>query len=72
MSYKADLGTREKEIETVKNDNNKLAISNDRIIAEKDLALQLCSLITQKFAMNTEDEVLELYKKCYTTVANPK
>ena len=72
MSYKADLGTREKEIETVKNDNNKLAISNDRIIADKDLALQLCSLITQKFAMNTEDEVLELYKKCYTTVANPK
>lgn len=72
MSYKADLGTREKEIEIAKNDNNKLAISNDRIIAEKDLALQLCSLITQKFAMDTENEVLELYKKCYATVANPK
>lgn len=72
MSYKADLGNREKEIEIAKNDNNKLAISNDRIIAEKDLALQLCSLITQKFAMDTQDDVLELYKKCYTTVANPK
>lgn len=68
----ADLKPNEKLIEDKKNSNHKLSIDNDRIIAEKDLALQLCSLITQKFAMDTQDDVLELYKKCYTTVANPK
>jgi len=67
-----DLKPNEKLIEEKKNANHKLSIDNDRIIAEKDLALELCSLITQKFAMDTEDEVLKLYKKCYNTVANPK
>lgn len=68
----ADLKINEKAVEDKKNANNELAIKNKMVIAEKDLALQLGNLITQKFAINTQDEVLALYKKCYDTVANPK
>lgn len=63
-----DIGTRENEIRKDQNRNTAQQIQNDKIVKEKDIALELFKAIQGNYHLDTSDDALKLYEDCYRTV----